>query len=225
MTGRGSRRSPGGVERAIRDISIEVRTGTPEWPGDTPYSCGWSWQIASGDSVNVSAITMSPHVGTHADAPLHVEDGAAASDALPLEAFLGDALVVGAEDAPRRIELEWMEQRLPARRAVERILLRTGMSIASGSFPEHWPSLSHECAAVLTSRGLRLLGVDAPSVDDRDSKDLLTHHVLFGGGAMVLENLDLRGVPDGRYELIALPLRIAALDAAPVRAILVDSGT
>jgi arylformamidase len=211
--------------RRLRDISVEVREGTPEWPGDTPFSCGWSWQIAQGDSVNVSAITMSPHVGTHADAPLHVANGSPPSETLPLEAFIGPAVVVGAEEAPPRIDWEWMESRLPAASAVERLLLRTGSSVAGGTFPDSWPVLTPECAAMLGSRGLRLLGVDAPSVDDRNAKELVTHHVLFGVGAMIVENLDLRGVADGRYELIALPLRIAGLDAAPVRAVLVDSST
>ena len=75
-------------------------------------------------------------------------------------------------------------------------------------------------AAALAARGLRLLGVDAPSVDERESKTLDVHHALFGGGASILENLDLRDVPEGRYELIALPQRLVGLDAAPVRAVL-----
>jgi arylformamidase len=208
----------------VRDISVEVREGTAEWPGDTPYSCGWSWQIARGDSVNVSAITMSPHVGTHADSPLHVTDGAPGSESLPLEAFIGEAYVVGAEDAPGTIDIQWLEGRLPEGRTVERLLIRTGRTIAEGPFPAAWPTLTTECAALLCSRGLRLLGVDAPSVDDREAKELMVHHVLFGGGAMILENLDLRGVAAGRYELLALPLRIAGLDAAPVRAVLVGEG-
>jgi arylformamidase len=105
---------------------------------------------------------------------------------------------------------------------VKRLLLRTGHSIAGGRFPERWPVLFPATAAELARRGLRLLGVDAPSVDERESKTLAVHHALFAGGAFVLENLDLRGVPPGRYELVALPLRLAGLDAAPVRAVLLD---
>lgn len=174
--------------------------------------------MAAGASVNVSAITMSPHVGTHADAPLHVRQGAPGSDTLPLEAFMGEAWVLGLEGVAGAVEWDAIAGRLPER--CERLLLRTGRTIASGRFPESWPALAPTTVARLAERGLRLVGVDAPSVDDRESKTLETHHALFGAGASVLENLDLRGVPDGACRLLALPLRLEGLDAAPVRALL-----
>ena len=168
--------------------------------------------------MNLSSTQGSPHVGTHADAPLHVHDGWPASDALPLDPFLGDALVLdvsGAATGPLALRAD--DPRLAG---VTRLLLRTGRSIADGHFPAEWPVLRPETAAELARGGLRLLGVDAPSVDERESKSLAVHHALFGGGAFVLENLDLRGVSAGRYELVALPQRLAGLDAAPVRAVL-----
>jgi arylformamidase len=174
--------------------------------------------MSDGASVNLSAMTMSPHVGTHADAPLHVRDGRPASEALPLDVFVGDVLVVGVEGQPRDIDGRELLARLPA--GTTRLLLRTGASIASGAFPQDWPALSAQAAADLAARGVRLLGVDAPSVDRRESRSLAVHHALFDGGAWVLENLDLRDVKDGRYELIAPPLRVEGLDAAPVRAVL-----
>jgi arylformamidase len=202
----------------LYDISVAVRAGTPEWPGDAPFACGWTARIADGSSVNLSSIGGSPHVGTHADAPLHVRDGWPATDALPLEAFLGDAVVLDVGGAPAgALSLDPDDARLEG---VERLLLRTGRTIAGGRFPDHWPVLRAGTAAALAARGLRLLGVDAPSVDERTSRSLDVHHALFGGGAMVLENLDLRDVPEGRYELIALPQRLVGLDAAPVRALL-----
>jgi arylformamidase len=215
----GAARAEAGLPRQTYDISVLVREGTPEWPGDTPFSCGWSWRIASGDSVNVSAVTMSPHVGTHADAPLHVRDGWKSSEALPLQAFLGPALVcsVRAENGPLGLDAI---PSLPSEGPVERLLLRTGRSIAAGTFPERWPWLEPGAVELLRARGLVLLGVDAPSVDARDSTGLEVHHALFGAGAYNLENLDLRGVPDGAYELLAAPLRLQGLDAAPVRALL-----
>jgi arylformamidase len=202
----------------LRDITIAAGTGTPEWPGDTPFSCGWPWTIAGGASVNVSALTMSPHVGTHADAPLHVRDGAASSEHLDVRAFVGSALVRRLPDEERRLEA--LLRSLPGSGRIERLLLRTERSIAEGQFPDRWPVLTLAVADELLSRGLRLLGIDAPSVDDRESKTLEVHHALFRGGAAIVENLDLRGVPDGEYELIALPMRVVGLDAAPVRALL-----
>jgi arylformamidase len=201
----------------LYDISVRTGIGTPEWPGDTPFSCGWSARISDGSSVNLTTITTSPHVGTHADAPLHVTDGAAAADALPLEAFIGRALVIEVTDMPRDLGGE-LAARVPD--GTLRLLLRTGRSIASGAFPDDWPALSAATASVLAGRGVRLVGVDAPSVDRRNSKTLAVHRALFEKGAQVLENLDLRGVPEGEYELLAAPVRWAGIDAAPVRAVL-----
>ena len=200
------------------DVSVAVRVGTPEWPGDAPFECGWTTRIADGASVNLSSISGSPHVGTHADAPLHVHEGWPATDALPLAAFIGNALLIDVSDAPvGPLPLAADDPRLDR---VERLLLRTGRTIADGAFPAAWPVLSVETATALAARGLRLLGVDGPSVDERENRTLDVHRALFGGGAFVLENLDLRGVPEGRYELIAPPQRLVGLDAAPVRALL-----
>ncbi len=175
--------------------------------------------MAAGASVNVSAIRMSPHVGTHADAPLHVRDGAPGSEAFDLPAFLGPTLVVSVGDLEGTVSAEQLLSRIPDG-PIERLLLRTGRGIAGGAFPATWPVLDVPAVQALTGRGLRLLGVDAPSVDERESKTLDVHHALFDHEATIVENLDLRQVPDGDYELIALPLRLHALDAAPVRALL-----
>lgn len=211
----------GSDRQALIDISVLVNERTPEWPGDTPYSCRWTWEMARGDSVNVSCISTSPHVGTHADAPFHVDASWPASDAMALDAFSGPALVVdvSALDGPLTLESLGL-----ANRSVtgDRLLLRTGRSIAQGMFPDSWPWIDEETVRKL--RGLRLLGVDAPSVDGRDSKTLAVHRALFSGGAVILENLDLTAVEPGDYQLTAYPLKIAGLDAAPVRAVLQKLG-
>jgi arylformamidase len=164
----------------------------------------------------------SPHVGTHADAPLHVHDGWPGSHELPLDAFVGDAAVVDISTHSGIIEADALTYDPDTHG--ERLLLRTGKTIAAGQFPNEWPTLSEACVRTLLGRGLRLLGVDAPSVDPKDSKTLPVHHMLFSANAYILENLDLRRVPPGTYELIALPLKLMALDAAPVRAVLRDLG-
>ena len=202
----------------LYDVSVAVSVGTPEWPGDAPFGCGWTTRIADGASVNLSSISGSPHVGTHADAPLHVHDGWPGSHELPLDAFVGRASVVDVSVQAGVIEAEALEYDPEVHG--ERLLLRTGRTIAGGQFPSEWPTLSEGCVRTLVGRGLRLLGVDAPSVDPRESKTLPVHHMLFSANAYILENLDLRRVPTGTYELIALPLKLMALDAAPVRAVL-----
>jgi arylformamidase len=208
-------------EPTLKDISVTLNPDTPEWPGDTPFSCGWASLIAAGASVNVSSYTSSPHVGTHADAPLHVREGWSGSHELSLDSFYGPAIVVDVANLniTKEIEMEDLEKILSLP-FVERLLLRTGRTIASGAFPEDWPTLSEACVRTLLGRGLRLLGVDSPSVDTRDSKNLPVHHMLFSANAVILENLDLRRVSPSMYELMAFPLKLMAMDAAPVRAVL-----
>jgi arylformamidase len=204
---------------SLIDISVAVTPGTPEWPGDTPFSCRWTWEIARGDSVNVSAMGGSPHVGTHADAPFHVDSAWQGVESLPLELFSGEATVVDVSGSSGALSLASLG--LPASGpAGGRLLLRTGCSIASGAFPGHWPWIGAGVVEALVETGLRLLGVDAPSVDPRDSRGLEVHRALFRGGAGVLENLDLRAVAPGAYHLAAWPVKYVGLDAAPVRAVL-----
>jgi len=206
------------------DASVPLRPGTPEWPGDTPFACGWTARLSSGATVNLSSLTMSPHVGTHADAPLHVRDGWPPSDALPPAAFVGRAVLVDVSDCEGEIGLDMLVARAARQRVAldgaARLLLRTGRTIAAGVFPGGWPWLAPACVRALAAGGLVLLGVDAPSVDGRESKALETHHALFGAGAYNLENLDLRQAMPGCYELLGAPLRLDGLDAAPARVLL-----
>jgi arylformamidase len=204
------------------DISIAMGAGTPEWPGDTPFSCGWAWSMAAGASVNVGRVTTSLHVGTHADAPLHVTPDGAPSEALPLDAFCGPALVLDSRDAApgSTLTTEWLEAALEGQRLPVRLLLRTGRTVADGTFPGGWPALTPAAAAWLVQGGLRLLGVDAPSVDPKEATDLAVHHALFDGGAFLIENLQLEQVPLGAWQLTAYPVLVAGADAAPLRAVL-----
>lgn len=215
---------------ALIDISTPFAAGAPPWPGDTPTSCGWLARREDGSSVNLGIVTTSPHVGTHADAPLHVESAWPASESLPIGAFVGTAVVVSVASLPAGpIELAALQQALSgagghdtlsARAVPARLLLHTGATVARGAFPDAWPTLAPEAVAWLLAGGLQLLGTDAPSVDARTSTDLPVHHALFAGGAYVLENLSLDAVVPGAYELLAPPLLLAGADAAPVRAVL-----
>lgn len=214
-----TRRDAPGAAGSLIDISIAVTAGTPEWPGDTPYSCRWTWEISRGDSVNVSAMGGSPHVGTHADAPFHVDSAWPGVESLSLDLFSGEATVVDVTGSPGALSLSSLGLP-PSGPAGGRLLLKTGCSIAGGSFPAQWPWIAGADVESLVESGLRLLGVDAPSVDARDSQGLEVHKALFRRGAGVLENLDLRAVPPGDYHLTAWPVRYVGLDAAPVRAVL-----
>ena len=205
----------------LRDISVELAIGTPEWPGDTPYSCGWTASIADGSSVNLSTMTTSPHVGTHADAPVHVRDGWPGAHELPLDAFYGPAVVIDVTNVAGDLSFADIQPAIAPYR-LERLLLKTGRSIATGTFPDEWPCLSESCAQQLVGMGIRLIGTDAPSVDSKESKSLPVHKMLFSGNAFILENLDLRRIAAGPYDLMAFPLKVMALDAASVRAVLIE---
>jgi arylformamidase len=172
--------------------------------------------------VNLGVITTSPHVGTHADAPMHVESEWRASESLPADVFVGECVVIALPtDHPIAddVSVSTLAVLLGDAR-VTRVLLRTGYSIAGGRFPDDWPALTIDAAEWLLARGVRLWGSDAPSADRRTSQTLPVHHALFEGGAYVLENLRLNDVAPGRYELLAQPLAVHGADAAPVRAML-----
>lgn len=204
----------------LYDITVLVSEDTPPWPGDSPFLCNWSALIADGSSVNLSTVSGSPHVGTHADAPVHVKDGWSSSEHLPVAPFIGRATVVDVADITGEISAAQLVERAPSGE-LERVLLRTGRCVADGAFPEDWPTLSSGAIKHLVEvANVQLVGVDAPSVDPRESKSLSNHVDIFSNGAYILENLDLRSIEPGVYELVALPLRIAGLDAAPVRAFL-----
>lgn len=202
----------------IHDVTRPVRTGMPVWPGDPNCRIGWSASIEE-HGANVADLRMSVHTGTHADGPYHVLEGGARIGDVPLEAFVGRAVVVDATDV-NDITAPWLKSRLP--RNYERVLLRTGAWVDPARFPRSWPVVTPDAAQYLVDRKIRLLGTDAPSPEPGDSEDLAVHRLLLESGVAILENLLLDGVAPGEYELIALPLRLAEADASPVRAVLVE---
>jgi arylformamidase len=201
----------------LYDLSPTIRPDTPVWPGDTPFQSRLSWAIADGASVNLSAITTTPHLGSHADAPFHTEARGEGMAEMPLDRYLGPCRVVRVPPQPL-IELRHLEGIDLAH--PPRLLFKSESVRDRRTFPERFTALSPELAAFLAEKGVVLVGMDTPSVDPFDSKTLDAHHALFRGGVAILEGLVLDGVPEGVYELIALPLRLAGLDASPVRAVL-----
>lgn len=204
-------------QRRVWDISPPLHAATPPFPGDTPYSQQWAARIDDNCPVNVSAIMMSPHLGAHADAPLHYADGAAAIGAVDLHPFLGPCRVIHAFGAGPLVEprhLAHAEHGLPPR-----VLVRT-CTTAPTAWSEHFSAFAPQTIDWLADRGVVLVGIDSQSVDPATSKDLPSHHRLLARDLRVLENLVLDAVPAGDYELIALPLKLVEADASPVRAVL-----
>ena len=206
----------------IYDITRPLHTTTAPWPGDTPFEHRLTWRIADGAAVNVGALSMGTHNATHADAPFHYLPDGATIDALDPALFLGPAVVADVTSAGWSIERASLEDAAPhfQNGGVPRLLLKTGAWPDSTRFPARLPLLAPDVPAFLGAAGVRLLGLDVPSVDAIDSKDLPIHHALAAAGVFIMESLDLSAVPAGVYELIALPLRIVGGDASPVRAVL-----
>jgi arylformamidase len=202
------------------DISQPIAPGIPTWPGDTVYRETRLWHLAPGCPVNVAKIEMSSHTGTHADAPLHYRADGAAIGAVGLGPYIGPCAVLdvsGAVDLVRPADLG------PQAIAAPRVLLRTFRRTPAG-----WPAFAGIDPAVigyLASCGVVLIGVDAPSIDPEASKTLDAHHAVDRHGMAILEGLVLDRAAPGRYDLVALPLPFAGLDASPVRAVLLPPGT
>ncbi len=202
----------------IYDISQTLQEGITVWPGDQQFYRNWTMQIRTGDSCNVSWVTMSTHTGTHLDAPFHLDDSGLDIASVSLEQYLGPARVVSMEverviAVPDLERLNW--------EGVERLIFKTcAGGLAEDDFDPGFVYLSKDGAEFLGKRGLRLIGTDAPSIDAFESKTLLSHKILLKHNVAILEGARLAAVQPGDYELICLPLRFAGLDGSPVRAIL-----
>lgn len=207
------------MNRRLWDISPPVQEGAPAFPGDTCYVQRWSVSIGPGCPVNVSAITLSPHLGAHADAPLHYDAHGDPIGALALEPYLGPCRVVHA--IGRGPLVSWrdiehaIDDTLPPR-----VLVRTYERMPIDQFDEDLAALAPATIERLADRGVVLVGIDTASIDPAASKTLDAHQVLRRRGLRVLENLVLDDVPEGDFELIALPLKLTTADASPVRAVL-----
>lgn len=198
------------------DISPPLRTGMPVWPGDTAFSAERTWAIEGDCPVNVSAIALSTHTGAHTDAPFHFDPNGRTIDAVPLETYIGPCRVIHAIGASR-IEPHHLHAALadvPAR-----VLLRTYARTPPG-WDTGFASIAPEAIDLLAHRGVRLVGIDTPSIDPQESKTMDAHLRVCAHDMAILEGIVLDAVAAGDYELVALPLRLAGLDASPVRAVL-----
>lgn len=200
------------------DISRPLAPTTAVWPGDQPVEWSWTAHQEAGSSVNLGAIRLSTHAGTHADAPVHVEEGGATTDAFDLSVFVGPAEVIDVRDAAtiRPAHVQGATHR--------RLLFRSSASaLPADEWPDAVTPIHPDTVACLADQDVVLAGTDAPSVDPLESKELPAHHLLIEAGIVNLEGLVLAGVDPGSYGLLALPLNLSAADAAPVRAVLTEA--
>lgn len=201
------------------DISPPVYVGAPVFPGDTPYQQKWAASIGPGCPVNVSELTLSPHVGAHADAPLHYAPDGASIGHTDLAPFLGRCRVVHAIARGPLIAWDHIAHAIDAT-LPPRVLVRTYARAPVDRWDPLLAAYAPETVERLAALGVRLIGIDTASIDPADSKTLDSHQMIRRHDMRVLENLVLDDVPEGDYELIALPLKLITADASPVRAVL-----
>ena len=210
----------------IWDISRTLSDDLAEWPGDEPFHFRLSRKIAEGQSVNLGAIGMSVHSGTHADAEFHFDTNGESIEKAPLEIYLGRAAVVDLTQAfsqskeKHLITVEDLQSHSEEIAESSRLLVKTGRWSDSTVFPNQIPVIAANVPSWLQKNGVKLLGLDLPSVDEIDSKSLPNHHALAGSEIAIVESLNLSGVAPGIYNFAALPLKIAGGDGAPMRAVL-----
>lgn len=203
----------------ILDISPPLSPDTAVWPGDQPLARKVALDMASGSNLTLSSVETTVHIGAHADAPSHYATDGLGIDQVDLDPYLGSCVVVTVLNPAGRLILPSHCQ--PAiEGGARRILFRTLSQPDYTKFNTDFVAVSPEAVKVMGEAGVRLIGIDTASIDPFDSKDLPAHHQLVAFQMRNLEGLDLRHVPDGEYELIALPLKLQGFDASPVRAIL-----
>jgi arylformamidase len=201
----------------IRDISPPITGELKVWPGDTPPSREVLLDMARGDNLTLSTLHATVHLGAHADGPSHYGREAPSIEAQPLELYVGPCQVTHVSVAPgERVDVGHLVD--PVR--TERLLIATGTYPDPTVFREDFAGLAPALVDHLGRQGVRLVGIDTPSVDLFASKDLPAHGRFLANKMAILEGLVLADVPPGAYELIALPLRLVGFDASPVRAVL-----
>ena len=202
----------------LLDISPPIDTATPVWPGDTPVGIERVWRMEAGSPVNVARLTLSPHTGAHADAPLHYDERGAPIGEVALDTYIGACRVVHCIGASPLVLPEHVAAHLDGVPA--RILLRTYVKTPLDAWDSAFTAVAPQTIDLLAEKGVKLIGIDTPSLDPQDSKTMDAHKRIRAHGMAILEGLVLDAVAPGDYELIALPLRFSTLDASPVRAVL-----
>jgi arylformamidase len=199
------------------DISPTISGALPVWPGDTRFEASATWEIGGGCPVHVSRMTMTTHLGAHTDAPSHYDPAGLAIDAVSLAPYIGPCRVI---HCIGRALVDVADIAASLDDVPPRVLLRTYARAPQLEWDPAFAAVSPAAIALLASKGVLLIGTDSASLDPQDSKTLDAHHAVRAHRMAILEGVVLDDVAAGDYELIALPLKLAGMDASPVRAIL-----
>lgn len=202
------------------DITQTLTNDIAHWPEDTPFNFEVPVTKKDTGSVNIGKVTTSTHIGTHIDAPFHFDDRGETVEALDINRYIGEATIIEVYDQAQITEALLFEHDIKG----TILLVKTQQSYETGVFPEEVPVLTEEAVNYISSIGIKLFGIDVPSVDNIDSKDLKIHHTLYDHDIMIIENVVLEEAPGGYYDFIALPLKIEGADGSLVRAVVKQKG-
>ncbi len=211
--------------RVFYDISLPISPATIVWPGDSGVAFTPVSRVSAGDTASVTSLALGTHAGTHVDAPSHFLADGATVDTLDLQVLVGPAFVATIEGASALTAEALDRADIPA--DITRLLLRTDNTdralLQQSVFHENFVAVTPDGAEWLVRRGIRLVGIDYLSIAPFDD-GVEPHRILLSAGMIIVEGLDLRSVPTGHYEFVCLPLKLAGLDGAPARAILIGEG-
>lgn len=199
------------------DISPLISEQTPVWPGDKAFRAQTTWAMSADCAVKVSEISMTTHMGAHCDAPSHYDANGQAIDTVNLETYIGRCRVIDCIGA-KLVEPHHVAQALA--NVPPRVLLRTYATSPQHHWDDQFCAVSPATIDLLAQHGVRLIGIDTPSLDPQTSKTMDAHRKVRDHAMAILEGIVLDQVIAGDYELIALPLKLHGMDASPVRAIL-----
>ncbi len=202
----------------ILDLTRPIFNGMPGYFGDPPVNVWHVSEIRLGAQANVSAFSMSCHAGTHVDSPYHLLPDGHTVDSLPLDTLIGDALVLAISTdgliTPAILESAGYVA------GVERLLIDTGWRWSETGVLSDYPYIDEQTAIWLFEHGLKLIGIDTPSIDAVNDESLAAHHRLLENGVVVVEGLDMTDIKPGCYMLTCLPLKLLGADGAPARVII-----
>ena len=220
------------MNQKIIDISPRISAKLAVWPGDVPVTREVAFDMKRGDVVTLSALRATVHLGAHADAPSHYSLDGRTMEQQPLELYWGKCEVIkvnprattgstsnqpGLEDRFGRDDLAVSDAWVPT---LPRVLFATGTYPNNNKWSADFIGMQPSLVDWLADHGVKLVGVDTPSVDCAESKELPSHKRFFARDMAILEGLVLSNVQPGRYELCALPLALEGFDGSPVRAAL-----
>lgn len=209
--------------KKIHDITVLMHQNVPRWPGERHnYRHHYVKSFDTGDGVNISRINCSMHFGTHLDAPYHKVKNGKKLDAFPVDKFMGDAYVMDLSEVQKSISLKDIQGLDLHDSKICLFKTRNSELWGQTEFEENFVFIEKEAAMFLAGKGIEAVGIDYLSVDSFEAEEPYAHKVFFNANILVYEGLDLRGVDEGRYYFVGLPLRIADAEGSPVRAILID---